>query len=125
MEALNIKASERKLAVSLDPETGKLSFTGRSLPEDAKAFFNPIINWLQEYGKAPAARTECSLKMEYFNSSSRKCFADVFGILDSIRKQGNVVVIIWYYEQDDDELQDIGEKYKGIYEMMEFQIIPY
>ena len=125
MEALNINASERKLAVSLDPVTGKLSFTGRSLPEDAKAFFNPIVNWLHDYALAPAERTECSLKMEYFNSSSRKCFVDVFRMLDSIREAGHKVVIIWYYEEDDDELLDIGEKYQSIYKMIEFQLIPY
>ena len=124
MEDLNIQASERKLAVSLSC-SGKLSFTGRSIPEDAKAFFTPIVNWLQEYALAPAPRTECSLKMEYFNSSSRKCFVDVFHILDSIRKQGNTIVIIWHYEEDDDELKEIGEKYRSIYEMMEFQLIPY
>lgn len=124
MEDLNIQASERRLAVSLSC-SGKLSFTGRSIPEDAKAFFTPIVNWLREYAQSPPPRTECSLKMEYFNSSSRKCFVDIFSVLDLIRQQGKTVVIIWHYEEDDDELKSMGEKYRNIYDKMEFQLLPF
>ena len=125
MEALIIHPTERHLAISLKPDTGKLSFNGRSLPEDSKAFFNPIIKWLQEYAKNPAPLTECSLKMEYFNSSSRKCFVDVFSVLNTIRKNGHAVTIIWNYEEDDDELKDMGEKYSSIYKDITFELHPY
>ena len=46
-------------------------------------------------------------------------------MLDAIREAGHKVVIIWYYEADDDELLDIGEKYRSIYKMIEFELIPY
>jgi len=124
MDALIIKPTERLLSISLVAETGKFVFEGRSLPEDGKGFFTPIVEWLKQYALNPAAQTECSFKMEYFNSSSRKCFADVFKILDSIREKGNAVTIIWYYEDDDDELREMGEGYETIYDL-DFQFRSY
>lgn len=121
MDALLIKPTERTLAVSLIAETGKFIFEGRSLPEDGKAFFIPILWWLNEYALKPAPETECSFQMDYFNSSSRKCFTDVFNVLDSIRENGYAVKIIWLFEEEDDELKEIGEEYQKLYNL-DFQL---
>jgi len=117
MESLVIKPTEKFLSVSLDAQTGKLSFSGRSLPENGKEFFTPIIEWLKKYSQNPVQQTECTFKMEYFNSSSRKCFVDVFDILDSIRVNGHSINIIWQYENGDDELLEMGEEYENMYDL--------
>lgn len=117
MDSLIIKPTEKFLGVTLDAKTGKLSFEGRSLPEDGKEFFMPIISWLQQYAQKPQSRTECCFKMEYFNSSSRKCFVDVFDVLDSIREKGSEVVVVWQYEEGDDELKEMGEEYESLYDL--------
>lgn len=124
MEPLIIQPTERYLSVALVAETGKLVFEGRSLPEDGKLFFAPIITWLEKYALKPAERTLCIFKMEYFNSSSRKSIVDVFGILDSIREKGHAVSILWMYEKGDDELLEMGEEYKNLFEL-EFEFKEY
>lgn len=124
MEPLIIKPSDRLLSVSLVAETGKFVFEGRSLPEDAKKFFTPVIKWIEQYGLNPAPKTECSVKMEYFNSSSRKCFSDVFKVLDAIRQKGNAIAITWYYEDDDDEMKEIGQAYEDSTDL-DFKFLPY
>ena len=117
MESLIIEPTDKFLSVSLVAETGKLTFSGRSLPEDGKRLFTPVVDWLHEYANKPAAQTECTFKMEYFNSSSRKCFVDVFNILDSMREKGNAITIIWYYEDGDDDLKEMGESYENLYDL--------
>ena len=124
MEALIIEPTERFLSVSLIAETGKFIFSGKSLPEDGRIFFTPVMQWLKKYALAPADHTECSFKMEYFNSSSRKCFVDIFILLDSIRRNGNAVTIVWYYEEEDDEMKEMGEWYENIYDL-DFQFRSY
>lgn len=124
MEPLIIKPTDRLLSVSLIPETGKFVFEGRSLPENAKKFFISIMQWLEQYSLSPAAKTECSFKIEYFNSSSRKCFSDIFKVLDAIREKGHVVSIMWFFEAEDDELRKIGEAYEGMCDL-DFQFLPY
>ncbi|MBI4930329.1 MAG: DUF1987 domain-containing protein [Bacteroidetes bacterium] len=117
MDALIIPATERLPSVSLVAETGKLIFSGRALPEDGREFFTPILRWMVSYALQPAALTECSFQMEYFNSSSRKCFTDVFDILDSMREKGHAVMIIWYFEEADDEMKEMGEHYESLYDL--------
>lgn len=124
MDALIIESAERLPFISLVSETGKLLFSGRSLPEDGREFYISIIQWMKKYALAPAPETECSFRMEYFNSSSRKCFADVFKILSSLNEKGHVVKIIWHFEEEDDEMKDMGEWYQNIFKL-NFQYCPY
>ena len=124
MEPLIIQPTERFLSVSLDAATGKLSFSGRSLPENGKEFFMPIIEWIKKYSLNPASQTECIFRMEYFNSSSRKCFVDVFEEFEKIRGNGNAIRVIWEYEEADEELKEMGEEYESLYDL-EFEFHPY
>ncbi len=124
MNALIIKPTEHFPEISLVAETGKFVFAGKSLPEDGKVFYLPIVRWIEEYALKPAAKTECSFKMEYFNSSSSKCFADIFNILDSIREKSHAVTIIWNFDAEDDEMREMGEQYQSIYSL-DFQFRSY
>jgi len=117
MDALIIKPTEHLPAISLIAETGRFVFYGKSLPEDGKVFYTPVLRWIEEYALSPAAKTECSFKMEYFNSSSSKCFADILNILDSIREKSHAVTIIWNFDEEDDEMREMGEQYQSIYKL--------
>lgn len=124
MDALIIESAGRLPAVSLVAETGKLLFSGRSLPEDGRGFYLSIVSWMEHYSLNPAPKTECSFRMEYFNSSSRKCFTDIFKLLSSMHEKGNAVKIIWYHEEVDDEMRDMGEWYQNIFKL-DFQFRSY
>ena len=124
MDSLIIKPTELLPAISLNEKTGQFVFYGKSLPEDGKVFYTPVVRWIEEYSHAPAVRTQCSFKMEYFNSSSGKCFADIFKIFDSIREKGHVVTIIWNYDEEDEEMKEMGEHFQSIYKL-DFQFRAY
>ena len=114
MDALKIKGSLNTFEVSLDAATGKLLFTGRSYPENSSVFFHPIIEWLQRYVQNPAAQTECTFEIEYFNSASRKCIIEIFRILESLHKTNGSVTVIWNYEDGDEGMKETGEEYKNL-----------
>ena len=52
-EPLNIVKQEDTPSVILDKEQGLFEIGHRSLPENAIAFYEPILNWLNEYKSAP------------------------------------------------------------------------
>lgn len=124
MDPLIIKSTARLLSVSLIPETGKFDFVGRSLPEDGREFFIPILQWIKNYSLSPATQTECSFQMEYFNSSSRKHLSDIFIIFVSMHEKGHAVKVIWYFEEGDDEMRQVGEWYQNIFKL-DFQFRSY
>ncbi len=49
MEALDIKATNDTPRVILDPENDIFEISGRSLPEDVVTFYQPVLDWLDDY----------------------------------------------------------------------------
>ena len=117
MEALSISGTTKTPAVEFDPVQGQFRIIGRSHPENAKIFYKPIIDWLEEYVKNPGVNTILNVQLEHFNTSSSKCILDVFKNLESIYKTDHEVEINWYFEEDDEDILDAGEDYRSFLEL--------
>jgi hypothetical protein len=124
MEVLSIKGSHETPEVLLDKDAGQFSITGKSLPEDVKEFYNPLINWINEYASSPNPETTLKVKMDYFNTASSKMILEIFEIMKEIQDAGHKVSIDWYYQEDDEDMQDAGEDYADIVEVP-FNFISY
>ncbi|QQS51634.1 MAG: DUF1987 domain-containing protein [Bacteroidota bacterium] len=114
MEALLIEGTQKTPAIEFDPQKGVLEIKGRSIPENSIEFYKPVVDWLEEYSSAAAAKTVVNVHLEYFNTSSSKCILDVFKKLESIHKSNNDIQINWYYEEDDEDMLEAGEDYESI-----------
>ena len=53
MNVIKIESEKRTPYVYLNYDEGVLEMKGRSMPEDAVGFYQPIINWFKEYAKNP------------------------------------------------------------------------
>ncbi|HON17668.1 MAG TPA: DUF1987 domain-containing protein [Salinivirgaceae bacterium] len=114
MEPLYIQGTDESPTVILDKAAGKFEFSGKSLPEDVKTFYQPILEWLENYSTNPNPDTIVSFKMEYFNSASAKQIMDVLSVFEKIHKSGNKVLIRWHFMSDDEDMEDAGASYEGI-----------
>jgi hypothetical protein len=124
MEPLSIKATHETPDVVFNKQTGQFSISGKSLPEDVKEFYNPLIKWILEYAKSPNPLTTLKVKMDYFNTASSKMLLEIFEQFKDMHDGGNKVVIDWYYQEDDEDMQDAGEDYADIVEVP-FNFISY
>lgn len=114
MKELNIKKTPNTPAVSFDPDTGVMKIEGRSIPENPGDFFDPLIDWLEEYFKNPVETTSFELSLEYVNSGSSKYLLGIFRILKKKHDEGKLCSINWYYEEDDEDMLEAGEDYESI-----------
>ena len=114
MEPISIEGTAKTPTVNFDAQTGVMEIKGRSIPENSIEFYKPLVDWLEEYGKAPKDTTQVNIQLEYFNTSSSKCILDVFKKLESIHKGPSEVTINWYYEEDDEDMLEAGEDYESI-----------
>lgn len=114
MEVINIKGTDDTPNVILDKDSGVFEISGRSLPEDVTMFYQPILDWIDEYAKAPNAKTEVMFKLEYFNTASSKVLLDVLLKYEEINDSGNPVVIKWHYHEDEEDMKEAGEEYEDI-----------
>ena len=114
MIPLIINAGEDTPDIYLDPRTGKLEFSGSSMPENAVRFYKPVMNWLDEYIKNPRPTTDIVFRMTILNTSSSKVFYDIFKKIDKLGEDCKTKVkVSWYYSFFDDEVREQGHDYKN------------
>ena len=124
MDILDIKATNDTPRVLFDPENSIFEISGRSLPEDVVTFYQPVIEWLDEYRLSPKKKTEFVFKYIYFNTATSKLIQDILVRLEQIHETGNQVKVIWYYEHDDEDMLDLGEEFKDYVEVP-FELIAF
>ena len=114
METIKIMGTDDTPTVILDTAADIFEISGRSLPEDVTAFYDPIINWLEEYATNPNAKTVFTFKLVYFNTASSKLLLDILMKLEQIHEDGKEVLVRWFYPEDDEDMQEAGEEYADI-----------
>jgi hypothetical protein len=109
--------------VKFDAGSGVFEITGKSIPENSTQFYQPIYAWLDNYIQNPAPKTTLTIQLDYFNTSSSKCIADLFKKLELISKNGKgEVSITWKHDENDEDMQEAGEDYKSIIKNVTFNI---
>lgn len=111
MEVLSIKGTSQYPEVLLDKKKGLLSFSGNSLPEDAKGFFDPIMSWIDDYIIEPNDETTVSFKMTYYNTPSSKIIFQILKKFEKAHQNGLKVKALWMSPDDDPDMRDAGVDY--------------
>lgn len=106
--SLIIEGTKDTPRVILDISENTFEISGRSFPLNAKGFYTPVLDWLENYSQNPNPKTEFNFQLEYFNTPSSKSITDILKILKSIKDNGNEVAVNWYYEEDDVDILDLG-----------------
>jgi hypothetical protein len=114
---LSIRSTEDTPFILFSGATGLLELKGRSLPEDAFTFYQPILHWLSAYEQSPNSITTLHFNLEYFNTASAKQIYKIFSILASIIKQGKVVKIKWHFDEGDKDMIASGERFSKLFEL--------
>ncbi len=117
MQVIKIKGTDDTPNVLLDRENEIFEISGRSLPEDVAAFYEPILDWLDAYADSPLEKTVFNFKLEYFNTASSKLLLDVLLKLEDMYDDGKEVLVKWHYPDDDEDMEEAGEEYADIVEV--------
>jgi hypothetical protein len=114
MEGLTIKGSATTPFIDFNAVTGKMVISGRSIPEQPKSFWSPILAWFFAYSTSPAPKTEIILDMEYFNNASAKQLMFLFSSINKMFESGFAVNITWIYELNDIEMKELGHDFASL-----------
>jgi hypothetical protein len=112
MKNLTLASKVNTPQVDFNVGTGYLLMKGRSIPEDPEKFYDPILQWLNEYFKQTRQETVLEFRLEYVNSGSSKYIMEMLRRLQKLVKKGKQIRIIWCFETDDESIEDLGEHYK-------------
>ena len=98
--------------VIFDPADKQFEISGKSLPEDAVDFYQPILDWLNAYRAEPLAQTKFNLKLIYFNTASSKLIMDILLIFEEMVEEGHNMLIRWHAHQSDEDMQEAGKEFE-------------
>lgn len=132
MKKLYISPTPTTPEVSFSPEEDIYFISGISSPEDVRALYYPVIEWIKDLasdlinGKSLRYSTEnpltLTVDLEYFNSSSAKFLFDIFNELKQLIPAGIPVNIEWHHDKEDIDMRDAGNDI-SLLVGMEFQYI--
>ena len=114
---LLIEESSETPRISLDKTDGVLEITGRSLPENSIKFYTPVLQWLEEYVKAPFSSTHLTIQLDYFNSASAKKIIEIVMVLEKHLPGSHPVNITWLYSKEDELILNRGKEIADLSEI--------
>jgi hypothetical protein len=104
-----IPATATTPLVKYDETDFTLEIIGRSIPEDSLAFYEPVLNLLQDVQEHYPKTLKAVFQLEYVNTHSSRSILDVFRKLDEIRSSGTLAKVFWVCEEDDRDIILQGE----------------
>ena len=123
MEVFCIQATEITPKILLDKSNGVFVLQGKCLPEDAKKFFFPVIEWFNLYIEQPNEQTNFLIDFDYFNTASSKMLVIILSKLRDLHRDGKQVKVTWMFPQYDLELEEAGEEFSELLNIP-FEFIP-
>jgi hypothetical protein len=121
MEPLFIAASPTSPEIDFRFEQHTLSIKGESYPENAAAFYGPVIARVQAWlDGCKEAEITVNVSLAYFNSSSTKMLFTFFEALNNAAMAGNQVRLNWYHDEDDDTILEFGQELQDDFGALDF-----
>jgi hypothetical protein len=119
--------------IHFSPEENIFLIRGTSSPEDVRAIYYPVIEWISSFIEETVNKADASYSADkplvlmidllYFNSSSAKFLYDIIMEFKKLHPVNIPVEIEWYYDRDDLDLKEAGTDIASLAEM-EFVFIP-
>ncbi|WP_295993924.1 DUF1987 domain-containing protein [Rugamonas sp.] len=121
MEPLFITASPTSPEIDFRFHQNTLSIKGESYPENAAAFYGPLIDKVRLYlARCELADITVNVSLAYFNSSSTKMLFTLFEALNDAAVAGNQVRLNWYHDVDDDTILEFGQELQDDFGALDF-----
>ena len=111
---IQLENTEDTPAIQLQAEKGRISISGRSLPENAYSFYRPVIDWMKSYCSEFNQQTEVELNLDYFNSSSGRYLFELLTIIELESRDRRQFKIVWVAEKDDELMIEKGEELREL-----------
>jgi hypothetical protein len=109
LSTLFIEPTAKTPQIDLNPITGELILSGRSIPENASKVYENILNWVTEYAKRPRLTTNLRFNLEYFNTSSSIWLAKIVRALCNIENNEYTLMIHLYFSIDEFDNMDVDD----------------
>jgi hypothetical protein len=124
MDDLFIAATRQSPEVDFRFSQHSLRMAGEAYPENATAFFAPLVQACDAYltasGDAPVT---IDLALRYLNSASTKLLFQFVGLFDRAASTGRKVAIVFQHDPEDDMLIEFAQDLAADYSWVDVKLV--
>ncbi|MFN8211143.1 MAG: DUF1987 domain-containing protein [Bacteroidales bacterium] len=126
MQKLHIPSTRNTPEILFSPSENIFFIRGTSSPEDVRALYYPVIDWMKIFvddvieGQLPFFKKEpvkFQVDLVYFNSSSAKFLFDIFSELKRLILVDARVIVNWIFDPEDPDQKEAGADIASLVEM--------
>ena len=127
MQKLFISPTPLTPEIHFSPEENIFMLRGTSSPEDVRALYYPVIEWIKTFINnvikeeikifSPENPLKFQVDLDYFNSSSAKFLYDIFMELKRLSLSGIPIIVEWYHDDEDIDMKEAGSDLAFLAEM--------
>lgn len=111
MKTVYIKSTAKTPEVNMDLDSGHFIINGRSIVENPKEFYDPILREIEEYTATPKSQSMLELYFEYLSTASTIFVMKIMAALRKLVEAGQKLEIVIRYDDDD---TDMLEKFQAM-----------
>ncbi|WP_046022188.1 DUF1987 domain-containing protein [Magnetospira sp. QH-2] len=109
MDPLRIAATKNTPEVTFDFAANRFALCGKSYPEDARSFYDPLLEKLhRHFEPSNSGDVVFDIDLTVFDSSTTRVLADLFEVLDVAGARGMTVALHWACGKGDEDLKEKG-----------------
>ena len=86
-------------------QSGVCEISGESFMEETGSFYQPLVEWVKEYGRTHD-KIVFIFSLTYYNTSTSKWLLAILKELREIENNGGSVTVTWYYTPEDVDMND-------------------
>jgi hypothetical protein len=114
---MNVLVDQTRNTPLIKIQPGIIEIRGRSIPEDAFDFYEPIMDSIKKYVSDPPKHTDIIIGLEYVNSGSKKYLINILTFLEETVALNTKVQVKWMIDKDDDSMRELGEDLNELIEL--------
>ncbi|MCW3787299.1 DUF1987 domain-containing protein [Plebeiibacterium sediminum] len=108
MKPLVISETSKTPFVYFNQNEGKFFIGGKSIPEDAYAFYASVISWLENLVEETVQNVELTIILDIINVGSIKHLYRLIKGLEGHYLKGKEIMVKWYLEKSDEDMHEIS-----------------
>ena len=109
--------------VCFDTETGQCSIVGSCFMTNPMDFFEPLIEWVEQYFQTWESSLHMRMQIWFMNTSSCQLIYNLLKVLEDLWKAHKDIEVVWEYLEDNEDMKESGEDCMAIFELP-IQLIP-
>ena len=88
-----VDATKNSPKVSFDTNSLEFEISGRSMPENTRKFYDPIVGWIKTFNPENGSKITLKLDLNYLNTSSTIALLEMLKEMAKFTKNGCFVIV--------------------------------